>query len=84
MVFTIPQILRPYFLYDRKLLTELSRAPHRAVSRFVEMTAGAGARPAMAVVKHTFGEGVRFHPHLGSDPRFSKHHYLHLCKLQIL
>jgi hypothetical protein len=28
------------------------------------MTAGAGVRPAMVVVKHTFGEGVRFHPHL--------------------
>jgi hypothetical protein len=64
MVFTVPKILRPCFLYDRKLLTELSRAAHRAVSRFVDMTAGAGVRPAMAIVKHTFGEGVRFHPHL--------------------
>jgi len=63
MVFTMPKILRAYFHYDRKLLTELSRAAHRAVSRFVEMTVGAGVRPAMAVVKHTFGEGVRF-PHL--------------------
>ena len=39
-------------------------AAHRAVSRFVEMTAGAGVRPAMAVVKHTYGEGERYHPHL--------------------
>jgi hypothetical protein len=45
-------------------LTELSRAAHRAVSRLMEMAVGAGVRPAMAVVKHTFGEGVRFHPHL--------------------
>jgi hypothetical protein len=64
MVFTIPKILRPYFLYDRKLLTELSMVAHRAVSRFIEMATGAGVHPAMAVVKHTFGEGVRFHPHL--------------------
>ena len=34
------------------------------MSRFAEMTAGAGVHPAMAIVKHTFGEGVRFHPHL--------------------
>jgi len=30
----------------------------------MEMAVGAGVRPAKAVVKHTFGEGVRFHPHL--------------------
>ena len=36
MVFTIPKILRAYFHYDRKLLTDLSRAAHRAVSRFGE------------------------------------------------
>ena len=30
----------------------------------MEMAVGADVRPAMAVVKHTFGEGVRFHPHL--------------------
>jgi ribosomal protein S27E len=64
IVFTIPKILRAYFHYDRKLLTELSRAAHRAVSRFVESTCGAGVRPAIVVVTHTFGEGARFHPHL--------------------
>ncbi|HUV35795.1 MAG TPA: transposase, partial [Patescibacteria group bacterium] len=46
------------------LMTDLSRAAYRAVSRFIEMAAGPGVQPAMAVVKHTFGEGVRFHPHL--------------------
>ena len=64
MVFAIPKMHRAYFHYDRKLLTELSRVAHRAVSRFVEVAAGAGVQPAMVVVKHTFGEGVRFHPHL--------------------
>lgn len=38
IVFTIPKILRAYFLHDRALLTELARAAHRAVSRFVEST----------------------------------------------
>ena len=36
------------------------------MSHFVESTCGAGVCPAMAVVKHTFGEGVRFHPHLNA------------------
>jgi len=57
-------MLRAYFRYDRTLMTDLSRAGYRAVSQFVEMAVGPGIRPAMAVVKHTFGEGVRFHPHL--------------------
>ena len=60
----IPKMLRAYFRYDRTLLSELSRAAWRAVARFVEEAAGPGVRPAMVVVKHTFGEGVRFHPHL--------------------
>ena len=64
IVFTIPKMLRAYFRYDRTLMTDLSRAAYRAVSQFVETAVGPGIRPAMAVVKHTFGEGVRFHPHL--------------------
>jgi hypothetical protein len=63
MVFTIPKMLRSYFLCDRKLLTDLSRAARRAVGTFMELAIGEGIRPAMAAVKHTFGEGVRFHPH---------------------
>jgi len=57
-------MLRACFRYDRTLMTDLSRAAYRAVSRFIEMAAGPGVQPAMAVVEHTFGEGVRFHPHL--------------------
>ncbi|MCK4235747.1 MAG: transposase, partial [Candidatus Krumholzibacteria bacterium] len=45
-------------------MTDLSRAAHRAVSKFMEPAVGASVRPAMVVVKHTYGEGVRFHPHL--------------------
>jgi hypothetical protein len=32
---------------------------HRAVSRFVESTCGAGVRPAMAVITRTFDKGLR-------------------------
>jgi hypothetical protein len=34
-VFSIPKILRKYFLYDRKLLTELSRFSWRALNMFL-------------------------------------------------
>lgn len=64
IVFTIPKMLRAYFRYDRKLMNGLSRAAHRAVATFMELAIGEGIRPAMVVVKHTYGEGVRFHPHL--------------------
>lgn len=64
IVFTIPKMLRPYFRYDRKLMTDLSRAAHSAALKFMEPAIGEGIRPAMVVVKHTYGEGVRFHPHL--------------------
>lgn len=57
-------MLRAYFRHNRTLMGDLWGAAYRAVARFVEKAAGPGARPAMVVVKHTFGEGVRFHPHL--------------------
>ncbi|MFO7915364.1 MAG: transposase [Candidatus Krumholzibacteriales bacterium] len=64
IVFTIPKMLRPYFRYDRKLMTDLSRAARTSVVKFMEQELGKEVTPAMVVVKHTYGEGVRFHPHL--------------------
>lgn len=37
IVFTIPKMLRTYFRYDRKLMNDLSRAAHEAVSKFMEL-----------------------------------------------
>jgi hypothetical protein len=68
IVFTIPKMLRSYFRFNRKLMTDLSRAANRAVVRFIQQTAGKEITPAMVVVKHTHGEGVRFHPHLHTLP----------------
>jgi hypothetical protein len=45
-------------------MTELSRGAHRAVVRFIQHTAVKEIVPAMVVVKHTYGEGIRSHPHL--------------------
>ncbi|TFH48407.1 MAG: hypothetical protein E4G89_06350 [Methanothrix sp.] len=45
-------------------MPDLSRAAHRAVTIFIQQIAGKEITTAMVVVKHTYGEGVRFHPHL--------------------
>lgn len=65
-VFTIPKMLRLYFLHHRELLGELSRAAYEAVR---ELMAAAGLeeeslQPGMVSVVQTFGEAVRFHPHV--------------------
>ncbi len=61
-------MLRPYFRFDRKLMTDFSRAANRAAVKFIQQKAGKEITPAMVVVKHTYGEGVRFHPHLHTLP----------------
>jgi len=65
--FSLPKILRLYFLYDRKLLAHLSRCARASIRTFLE-AAGAsrpGPQQAAAVVAtQTFGEDpTRFHPH---------------------
>jgi hypothetical protein len=63
-VFTIPKMLRVYFLHHRELLGALSLATYETVKEL--MTAGVeekGFRPGMVSVVQTFGEGAKFHPH---------------------
>ena len=40
VVLTVPKRLRPYFLYDRSLLGELSRVAARTVTSFIRATVG--------------------------------------------
>ena len=65
-VFTIPKMLRVYFLHHRELLGELSRCAYETIREL--MTAAAfeekGFRPGMVSVVQTFGEAARFHPHV--------------------
>jgi hypothetical protein len=64
-VLSIPKILRRYFLYDRKLLSELSRCGWQALKAFY--TAGVGdsnAVPGAVVAIQTFGDFLGFHSHL--------------------
>jgi putative transposase/transposase-like zinc-binding protein len=64
-VFTIPRMLRIYFLHHRELLGALSRAGYETVK---ELMAAAveddGFRPGMVSVVQSFGEGAKFHPHV--------------------
>ena len=64
-VFTIPKMLRIYFLHHRELLGALSLAAYETVK---ELTVAAveekGFRPGVVSVVQTFGDGARFHPHV--------------------
>ena len=65
VVFSIPKILRRYFLYDRKLLSELSLCGWEALKAF--FTTGvrdSKAVPGAVVAIQTFGDFLGFHPHL--------------------
>ena len=65
-VFTIPKMLRVYFLHRRELLGELSRAAAETVKELLAAAAGEeeGLRPGIVSVVQTFGDRANFHPHV--------------------
>jgi hypothetical protein len=63
-VFTIPKMLRPYFMRHRELLGGLCRAAWDTVLEMVITTAGEEIRPGMVAVIQTFGSTINFHPHV--------------------
>ena len=64
-VFSIPKMLRLYFLHHRELLGELARLAYETVR---EMMAAAveepHARPGMVVVIQSFGASLKWNPHI--------------------
>jgi hypothetical protein len=63
-VFSIPKILRRYFLYDRNLLSELSRSAWEALKVYLKSTApGRDAAPGAVIAIQTFGDFLGFNPH---------------------
>ena len=63
-VFSIPKILRRYFLYDRSLLSELSRCVWESLRMFLRETVPQrGAVPGAVIAIQTFGDFLGFHPH---------------------
>ena len=65
-VFTIPKMLRVYFLHHRELLGELSRAAAETAKELLAAAAGEeeGFRPGVVAVVQTFGDRANFHPHV--------------------
>lgn len=64
-VFSIPKILRKYFLYNRKLLGKLSQCAARSLAQFFKVVLGKKHGITGCVVAiQTFGDYGRWHPHL--------------------
>jgi hypothetical protein len=74
-VFSIPRILRVYFLFNRNLLKELSRISWEVIREYYSNTCRKeGANPAAVAVIQTFGDYLSFNPHihiLAADGCFS-------------
>ena len=65
VVLAVPKRLRPYFLYDRKLLGELSRVAARTVTAFIRATVGEKDLSVGIVSSiQTHGSLANWHPHL--------------------
>jgi hypothetical protein len=64
-VFTLPKMLRVYFLHHRELLGALSLAAYQTVKELMVAAVGEkGFRPGMVSVVQTFGDRASFHPHV--------------------
>ena len=65
LVFTIPKMLRPLFLWDRTLYGDLCRSAYAATRRFFEAQFPRLEKPvpAMIVAPQSHGSLLNFHPH---------------------
>jgi hypothetical protein len=66
--FTIPKLLRRYFLHDRKLISGLCHAAWETVSELMAEAVGEveGFRPGMVTVVHTANDDLTWNPHVHS------------------
>jgi len=63
--FSIPKILRRYFLYDRKLLSDLSRCGWESLKLFLKETVSEEeAVPGAVIAIQSFGDFLGFNSHL--------------------
>jgi len=62
--FTLPKMLRPYFVRHRELLGDLARLAYETIKELmIEAVAAPHARPGVVVVPQTFGSVLNLHPH---------------------
>jgi hypothetical protein len=63
-IFSIPKILRRYFLYDRKLLAALSRCAWESLKVFMQQVVPEkDPLPGAVIAVQTFGDFLGFNPH---------------------
>lgn len=65
-VFTVPKLLKPYFKHDIKLFAEVSRLIHEIITNFYEDFCGKEISIRSIVSHQTYGDMMRFNPHLNS------------------
>ena len=66
-IFSIPKILRRYFLYDRKLLACLSRCPWESLKVFMQQAVPEKQLvPGAVIAFQTFGDFLRFNVFCGN------------------
>ena len=64
-IFSIPKILRRYFLYDRSLLSDLSRCGWESLKAFFQETLSEqDAAPGAVIAIQSFGDFLGFNSHL--------------------
>jgi hypothetical protein len=64
-VFSIPKRLRIYFMFDRKLFTQLSRCAWKVLNLYLTQAAAhEDAKPGAAIAVQSFGDFQNFNPHL--------------------
>src|SRR5690554_873771 len=64
-VFSLPKRLRPYFMYDRKMLAKLSRCAWKVLSDYIKQSVPVdNPMPGAVISVQTFGEFLNFNPHL--------------------
>jgi len=64
VVFSIPKMFRIFFLYNRKLLTELSRCAWNAIRQYFEVCSPEGTLPAGILSIATAGDFLNWNPHI--------------------
>ncbi len=66
-VFSIPKMLRPYFLYHRELLGDMARLAYETVREMMAAIVDEpDARPGMVAVIQTFASSLKWNPHIHS------------------
>ena len=64
LVFSLPKIIRPYFKFDRKLITLLSRYAYESVKEICQSLFEKQVLPGMIIAVQTFSDNLGWHPHL--------------------